>query len=288
MKVKLKKVIIFASVLALLGIIGGIGFIYSGFYDIAARRPHLAAVRFVLLQTKTRSIQFHARDLVAPPLNEVEKIKRGFKLYRQNCVTCHGAPGEARSRVGIGLNPNPPPLVTVAENWSAEEIAWIISNGLKMAGMPAYALGESKEDIWAMTAFVLRLGTLSPAEYKIMVAYEDDSTKKHNPQWKWPDLDKEFQQLKSANRKKGKQLIKQYGCASCHYIPNISSSYSTVGPPLTAWAKRKYISGEFINTPKTLAEWIIKPSSFDDDTLMPDLNIKDSEAWDMAAYLFSL
>ena len=141
------KWIIFSTVagLFLLGGIGLFAFVYSGIYDMAATHPHVNVARVLLLTIKRHSVQYHARNLQAPDLNDAAMIKRGFVLYRQNCVTCHGAPGEARSSVGRGLNPNPPPLEKAAEDWSSAEIAWIITNGLKMAGMPGFALGHDPD-----------------------------------------------------------------------------------------------------------------------------------------------
>src|SRR5690606_30874130 len=97
---KLSVLIIFG-----LGMASGLGalvFILSGVYDIAAIRPHTQPVQFLLTAVKRNSIETHARDLEVPDLRNVDLIKRGFILYRRHCVLCHGAPGEPRSRTGVG------------------------------------------------------------------------------------------------------------------------------------------------------------------------------------------
>src|SRR5213075_1840780 len=42
----------------------------------------------------------------------------------------------------------------------------------------------------------------------------------------------------------GRQLVQQYGCTSCHDIPNVSGPRGMVGPPLTHVASRELIAGK--------------------------------------------
>jgi uncharacterized protein YfkK (UPF0435 family) len=37
-----------------------------------------------------------------------------------------------------------------------------------MTAMPAFGVGQSEEDLWAIVAFLRRLPTLSPQEYQAM------------------------------------------------------------------------------------------------------------------------
>jgi cytochrome c2 len=86
----------------------------------------------------------------------------------------------------------------------------------------------------------------------------------------------------------GRALLAAYGCGSCHIIPGVATADSTVGPPLNAWADRRYIAGAIANTPVNLVEWIRDPQAIEPGTAMPDLNVEEQDAWDMTAYLFSL
>lgn len=269
-------------------LIGGLGFLvfaFSGVYDIAASSPHARAARWVLEFVKQRSIKYHARELEVPELNDERLIRRGLLLYEKNCVTCHGAPGQAPDRLGIGLLPFPPPQETTAEDWTPAEIAWITANGIKMAGMPAFTLGEEPNDLWAMTAFVLRINSLTPADYQKMKASlqtgrEADVRWKFEENQGWSDLEKR------GDKAKGKKLAKEYGCASCHQIPSITGRHTFVGPPLTNWSKRHYIAGSLINTPNNLVRWIQEPDKIEPGTLMPDLHVQEDEAWHIARFLF--
>ncbi len=87
---------------------------------------------------------------------------------------------------------------------------------------------------------------------------------------------------------RGAQSIQRQGCHSCHRIPGIPGANSYVGPPLIAWSERQYIAGNLENTPDNLIAWIMQPQAIEPGTAMPDMNIDEQEARDIAAYLYTL
>ena len=87
---------------------------------------------------------------------------------------------------------------------------------------------------------------------------------------------------------RGKTQIVSYGCGSCHTIPGIAGADGQVGPPLTAWSRRRIIAGEVPNTPVNLITWITVPQSIEPGVAMPNLGVSDGQARDIAAYLYSL
>jgi cytochrome c551/c552 len=49
--------------------------------------------------------------------------------------------------------------------------------------------------------------------------------------------------LTGGNPGRGKEVIRQYGCGSCHTIPGIQGAHALVGPSLAQVASRMYIAG---------------------------------------------
>lgn len=86
----------------------------------------------------------------------------------------------------------------------------------------------------------------------------------------------------------GKQLIHDYGCGACHIIPGVHAARGLVGPPLLYLGQRTMIAGELPNTADNLAHWIEHPKSVNPNTAMPDLGLSEDQAYDIAAYLYSL
>jgi cytochrome c2 len=87
---------------------------------------------------------------------------------------------------------------------------------------------------------------------------------------------------------RGRQQIHNYGCDSCHTIPGIMTATGTVGPPLTAIARRMYLAGRLENTPENMMHWIRFPRSVDDQTAMPETGVTERDSRDIVAYLYTL
>lgn len=87
---------------------------------------------------------------------------------------------------------------------------------------------------------------------------------------------------------RGRSLLVQYRCGSCHTIPGVPASRGVVAAPLTGWSQRSYIAGRLPNKPDVLVRWIVEPQSLVPGTLMPDMGVSPEEAQAMASYLFSL
>lgn len=90
------------------------------------------------------------------------------------------------------------------------------------------------------------------------------------------------------NARHGKELISSYGCGACHMIPGVQGARGLVGPPLYYLANRSIIAGELPNTPDNLTRWIQHPHSVDPKTAMPELGVSGADAYDIAAYLYTL
>jgi len=98
-----------------------------------------------------------------------------------------------------------------------------------------------------------------------------------------PDADP----LTGGNPRVGQQLVARYGCAACHEIEGIAHADSQVGPSLKAIRDRGYIAGVVPNTTSNLIRWIQHPRAIDPKSAMPDLGVSETEARDIAAYLYN-
>jgi cytochrome c len=87
---------------------------------------------------------------------------------------------------------------------------------------------------------------------------------------------------------RGRLLLEQYDCGSCHIIPGVRRAHGRLGPTLESFALRAYIAGELPNRPEVLTAWIQRPSALVPDTLMPDQGLPDEQARDIGNYLMSL
>jgi cytochrome c len=89
-----------------------------------------------------------------------------------------------------------------------------------------------------------------------------------------------------ANR--GKQLIEQYGCNSCHIVPGVEGAKGMVGPSLEHIASRQIFAMKLPNTQANMTAYIQNPQMADPQNAMPNLGVKPDEARDIVAYLYTL
>jgi cytochrome c2 len=87
---------------------------------------------------------------------------------------------------------------------------------------------------------------------------------------------------------RGREAIRSYGCGSCHHVRGVEGAEGQVGPPLDGIGGRAFIAGRLSNSADNIVRWITDPKGVDEKTAMPDLGVTDSDARDIAAYLYSL
>ncbi|HET9983898.1 MAG TPA: c-type cytochrome [Longimicrobiales bacterium] len=94
--------------------------------------------------------------------------------------------------------------------------------------------------------------------------------------------------LVGGNPERGRRLIGELGCKTCHTIPGIPGANSLVGPPLTGIASRVYIAGVLTNQPANMVRWLVNPPGVDSLTAMPNMGLSAAQATDIATYLYTL
>jgi len=275
----LKIVLATLASAAVVLLIGMAGVIRAGWYDVSATAQHWQ-VSFSTLELAMRwSVRHHAKDVTAPPFTSA-LVLRGAVVYHQQCVQCHGAPGVAPQAIGLSLQPQPGPLVHMMQRWKPEEVYWIVSNGIKMSGMPAWRYRLSAQDMWAVTALVARLPALSPPDYAALLQVAQNSAAGNQTS---PGMERQI----ATSVERGKLAIAQYACQSCHQIPGTIGGRVRVGPALDDYETHQYIAGHLPNTPANLARWLRATHEIKPDSAMPELGVSEQDATDIAAYLLA-
>jgi len=150
-------------------VLGGAGVVYAGWVNVAATVPHARWTLWLVETARVRSIKAHAAGIAVPPgLDERATILTGAEHYAAHCAVCHGAPGVPKGDIAQGLYPRPPSLVGAAKAFSPSELFWIVKNGLKMTGMPAWS-DHSDDELWATVAFLEKLPGMTEPDYAALI-----------------------------------------------------------------------------------------------------------------------
>src|SRR5260370_23097346 len=127
-----------------------------------------------------------ARKMAAPsgahkkknPVADSPDVQREARLhFADHCAICHGNDGSGDTIIGNGLYPKPPDLRDdQTQKLSDGDIFWIIENGVRLTGMPAFGGVGSEhdhdvEDTWKLVHFIRHLPALTAEEKLEMEKY---------------------------------------------------------------------------------------------------------------------
>lgn len=99
--------------------------------------------------------------------------EEGLSHFADHCAGCHANDGSGHSDMGRGLYPKPPDMRRAAtQELSDGELFYIIENGVKFTGMPAFGTGtpEGEAASWQLVHFIRRLPALTEDDLNRMEA----------------------------------------------------------------------------------------------------------------------
>ncbi|MFB6373980.1 MAG: cytochrome c [Bradymonadaceae bacterium] len=164
---------IVGTVVAVVGItlVGGLGFIYSGLFNVAADKNH-SSVKTWILRTVTENSVVARVDSVDKPsnLNSRDLLLTGASHYDSMCTGCHGAPGQKPGGIAKGLRPQPPNLAKGEGMFESPKAQfWVTKHGIESTGMPAWGTTHEDRSMWAMVALIQKFDEMTPEKYRKLV-----------------------------------------------------------------------------------------------------------------------
>ena len=137
---------------------------------------------FVARNARNLAIPRNARLTQNPVLDSPEDQREARLHFADHCAICHANDGSGDTPIGNGLYPKPPDLRKLAtQDLSDGELFWIIENGVRFTGMPAFsgngdhnhASGDHSngQDSWKLVHFIRHLPRLTETERLEMGRY---------------------------------------------------------------------------------------------------------------------
>ncbi len=144
-------------------LLGGLGLALLGFLPTRANRAPSKMERHLAMSALDNSVDRHAPRINNPVPTTDENLIEGLKIYTMNCAGCHGELNRKPAPFGESFYPPAPNLILHPPDDPEWHVYYVIRNGVRYTGMPAWDRTLSEPDIWKLTAFLTRLDKLPPA-----------------------------------------------------------------------------------------------------------------------------
>jgi mono/diheme cytochrome c family protein len=177
--------------LAAIGVVACVAGIWLAAGGISARPTPAPTEAFAARRLRALVIPSAAAARINPVPADREVLQEGLEHFADHCASCHDNDGGGRTTLGQGLSPRAPDLrLPATQELSDGTLFYIIENGVRLTGMPAWATGtpEGEAASWRLVRFIRHLPSLTEAERQQMEALNPKSP----DEWRQADEERKF------------------------------------------------------------------------------------------------
>ncbi len=146
-----RTIMVVAGTLVVAGVaaavVGGV-LLVGGIVNVSAVPPHADIVERLLHFGFKRSVAAHAGSHEPPAdLMSEGRVLLGGQHYVNTCAKCHGGPDLGQNPMALSMRPRPQHLPQVVDQFSDEELFWIVRNGVRFSAMPSWPAQPREDEI---------------------------------------------------------------------------------------------------------------------------------------------
>jgi mono/diheme cytochrome c family protein len=127
---------------------------------------------YVAGRLRSMAVPRTMRDEKNPVAASPEVLAGAMEHFADHCANCHANDGSGKTLIGRGLYPKPPDMRQAATQQLTDgELYYIIENGIRFTGMPAFgdeSAGMGDEESWALVVFIRHLPQITVEEVEAM------------------------------------------------------------------------------------------------------------------------
>jgi len=140
---------------------------------LSSRAKPTALETMMAREVRHMAIPASARSMQNPVAETPENLRDARLHFADHCAICHANDGSGDTLVGRNLYPEPPDLRREETQKLADgELFWIIENGVRFTGMPAFGGAHgSEQDSWKLVRLIRHLPQLTEEERMEMERY---------------------------------------------------------------------------------------------------------------------
>ena len=136
----------------------------------SAREEPSAIERWIARRARDAALPATAKNQTNPVPNTPEVLIDARAHWADHCASCHANDGSGDVAMGKHMYPPSPDMrKSATQNLSDGELFYIIQNGIRLTGMPAWSGSDhDAEDSWKLVHFIRHLSDLTLEERKQM------------------------------------------------------------------------------------------------------------------------
>jgi mono/diheme cytochrome c family protein len=164
--VRAKRIAGFGIGIAVIALLAGAS--YSIRRGFGAREQPTALEAWVATTVRRMAIPAGSRRLKNPLSATQANVANGMAHWADHCAVCHANNGTGNTTIGSNLYPKSPDMrLSRTQELTDGELYYIIQNGVRLTGMPAWGStgdGNHSEDSWRLVLFIRHLPELTRDE----------------------------------------------------------------------------------------------------------------------------
>jgi mono/diheme cytochrome c family protein len=164
------------STVALLLLAGGV--LLIGTHGLSAREQPGTLEQWVARQARSLAVPKNARTRENPVPDSPQVQADARAHWADHCAACHANNGSGDVEMGKHMYPPAPDMrQPETQQMTDGELFFIIQNGIRMTGMPAWGSGsqQDEQDSWKLVRFIRHLPQLTAQEEQEMQALNPKS-----------------------------------------------------------------------------------------------------------------
>jgi mono/diheme cytochrome c family protein len=170
----MRQIATFVIIGVVIGIALGVGAIaYVRSTGLSARPQPGALETRIARAVRGLAVPREMKQRTNPVAASAEVVAEGLAHFADHCASCHANDGSGNVEMGRGLFPKAPDMRQAStQDLTDGELFYIIENGVRFTGMPAWATGTpaGETSTWHLVHFIRRLPQLTPEDIERMEA----------------------------------------------------------------------------------------------------------------------
>jgi mono/diheme cytochrome c family protein len=166
--VKRRIVIVTVTLLVVIGAVS-IVWIQKMAGGFSAREQPSAMETLAARATRRMAIPAGAKAQKNPFTSTADILTDARHHFADHCALCHANNGSGTTEIGQNLYPKVPDMrLPTTQNLTDGEIYYVIHNGIRLTGMPAWGGPGQDDDSWKLVRFIQHLPQLTADEEREM------------------------------------------------------------------------------------------------------------------------